>query len=777
MQVGERKYRIGNDFLEIYCFRSIPGLELALADKMAENGGVPFKGLGAFDVISFSSSKDISTHGLANLPTASVNTSIIPCFSFVPEAGTSSKEILSVLRSHSCVALTFVKLKSVPEKDYGDWKVQLIRKLTQFGHRSTERRTRYVLGTVGWYELVIITCADDPSSVTRYAVQLGLECQDAVAKTYSVVCIGHNELKLLSGEGSPTTLAKSFDESIPREINASIVFSISPLSMRTAHRYWSERKYIVSDLLGREDMQVTLSGEITWRRLLEDLLWFRRELGSQLLYTQLRLARETPFEAGNSDGCVVTGKQRQGTHDVKQGPISVLHVPPPSWSDEAKSAMTDYLGSSTTEELISIVEHLFSLQRNHVEGLAFDDMLPYASSINERFCHKEGGAASATRQPLSAHGITATELIKQGIQLRLHGIHGTMGELSLQMPPLRSGVHRILLSIEAFVQRVASRLCIDWAGFAIASARGFFSSVEIINVPYSSLFSPTDWWGIYHEIGHVFIVGMEDEGFLTKDTDVVKSFVTKTKGDWNRIDELQEIAAEVIGFDLGFYGDFDLFARRLWTYLKDALRATRLRGDEPDALADERRVTAYLIRSFSVQLYNDHIRSDKDLCIFENRDMMYRKFYSHIQWIYKDVLKIKMARSSMCFIAAKLTTLAMDMKDILVHIRLYLYGNGDEQNRWPLPEKHEINKKRGQEKTNTGHVVDAILKGEVWTGKVNYPEAVLYWLMKEEMSGSKKLRKKLTATQEIAAILTFWNLYRVRLSQSRLIEGAIEVTS
>jgi hypothetical protein len=767
-------YQIGDSILEISCFRSIPGQEVDLARKMEKDGGVPFKGLGAFDIISFSPAEGIFTDRYAGLPQMTVNTAVIPSFSLTADERLPLAEILSDLRLHSCAALAFIKLKSVPDKNYGDWKKSLIRKML-LPRRSTRQIGRYVLGTLGWYELVVITCADDLGTVVREALRLGLDCHDAVAKTYSVVCIGRKELDLLSGQEDKLRSPRPFEEIIPKEINATLAISIGPSSTRALQAFWSAKRYEVSDVLGREDVLVTPPDAITWGQLLEDLLRFRKQHSREILYTQLRVAQiTTPVtdDGGDKQGI---GKTVRGEGDSeKDAPEVSLEVSPSAWSDtEVRRKLKDYLGPSSAARLIAMVEHVLSLRRNQVEGIAFEDMSRYVESIPQKFSPKSTRADGDTSEPLPSRGDSAANLIKEGIELRLHGIHGTMGELSLQLPPLRSGVHRVLLAIDAFTYCVrSSRLDAIWQGFANSSSRRFFSSVEIINVPYSCLYSPTDWWGIYHEIGHIFILDNEDKAFLTKETDAVKSFLTKTKGEHNWFDLIEEIAAEIIGFELGFYGDFDLFARRLWEYLKLVLQEDRTYEHDPASFS-EHRVKQYFIRSFCVKLYNDHVLGDAALDVFEDADLMYEKFYEHIQWVYGNVLGQKTPRSMMCFLAARYAKPLMLLKDVLVHIRGYLHGDGE--NGWPLPEKSETKKDRGQEKTNTGHVVEAILEGKVWTRKVNYPEAILYWLMQEEYQAGGHVRKKLSVQQEVAAILTFWNLYRRELSQTRFDKGDAEV--
>lgn len=744
-------YRVGSQILEIRCFRTLPGQESILAGRLEEIGKVPFKGLGAFDIFSFATSDDMVEDTNLQLPSSITTSVIVPCFPFALPTGVPPAQIVERLQGHSCLSLSFLKLNPLPVTHYATWKADLINRLLKPASDSSDV-VRYVLGTIGWYELVVISCADDLNTAMQEALDVGNHYPEKVSKTFSATCIRHRELQLLVNATPASPLP--FPERLLHRESGVLVVSLSPSATRDTHDFWSKtERYDVFDSLGRDDIEVIPKNKnITWGMFLKDLLTFRKEHCREVLYTHLRLAQEAVRE---SETLIEINCDEQTIP-----PLSChLKAEEPEWfSSTTTKNLYLTLGKKSAERLIQTVEYLRSLQRSRVEGLAFEDLERYATSMHERFLPPNPSILPKPK-PFPMLGHSAAKLIKDGIELRLHGIHGTMGEIALQLPPLRTGVHRILTAIETFTYLVVwNRFQLIWPGFVNASSERFFSSVEIINVPYANLYSPPDWWGIYHEIGHIFINANRDSNFLTRHTPTVKLFLSSTKGNqegWLRL--LHEVTAEIIGFELGFYNDFTLFSDYLWKYLKNVLDEER---DQDGESRPEYKLADFFIRAFAVKLYNKYIRgaATDAISVFDGPHSMYPEFCAYIEEVYKNVLLDDVSPSEIKFLAAKFSRTLVNMKGFLFHVRDYLEKN-DGKRVWPLPQNFEIELSNGQVPTNTGKVVNSVLSGEVWSGPVEFPEAILYRLMKHEQDANAVIQP-LKSQQKIAMILTLWNQYR-----------------
>jgi hypothetical protein len=676
------------------------------------------------------------------------------------------EQVLANLRAQPCLAVTFVKLDAKHNRDYGEWKFELIERLIT----QAKSETRYVFGTLGWYELVVITCGKTLETVIQESLAFGCAHHEVTAKTYSIICIGKTEFQQLLAKEEKPPSGLPFAEPVPSTIYPQLAISASPGSRKEIQGFWESARsqagdpFQIRDSVGKDDFLVLPPERVSWGSLLSNLLRFRQEHGTKVLYTQLRVAGK----AGEIKNVSTDDKKETSFTGKEASPARSGSEP--SWLLKLESGiqadLVAYLGIHAAKRLISMTEYLYSMQRNPIVGDAFEDLLAYANDIPWNFQHK----AEGVREPVPARGLMAADLIKQGVELRLYGIHGTTGELSLQLPPLRSGVHRILLGLEGFIYRILSnRLESKWPGFVNTSAKPFFSSVQTVNVPYNCLYLPTDWWAIYHEIGHIFIDSNEYPHFLRRESPAVKTFLSRTKVDSDQwFDLLKEIVAEIIGYELGFYGDFDLFRKRLWEYLHQTLLEKRLNAEDPHAL-EERQVEPYLIRSFAVKLYSSSFPQLGDTSMPDTIESMYEAFLEHIEWVYESGLKISIPRSTKCFLAAKHAKTLYDLKDFLYHVKNFFH-EPVKNKKWPLPKKTEIEIETGGTLTNTGDVRKSLLEGRVWTSEVSYPEAVLFHLMQEEhkQDGSRKL---LSIEVMLATVLTFWNLYRLGRSHNEVSRG------
>jgi hypothetical protein len=94
----------------------------------------------------------------------------------------------------------------------------------------------------------------------------------------------------------------------------------------------------------------------------------------------------------------------------------------------------------------------------------------------------------------------------------LFGTYGTIDEASGQFSEIRGGGQRTLIAIENLVKSICDRFGAVWEGFALTGDYKFAATNDIINVPSDALFNPKLWWGLYHELAHVYISNWAEEG-------------------------------------------------------------------------------------------------------------------------------------------------------------------------------------------------------------------------------------------------------------------------
>jgi len=243
-------------------------------------------------------------------------------------------------------------------------------------------------------------------------------------------------------------------------------------------------------------------------------------------------------------------------------------------------------------------------------------------------------------------------------------------------------------------------------------------------VPLDSLVKPQQWWAIYHEIAHVWIY--ESPEIINPNLQVVKLFLAEKphKDDWYML--MLESAAEVIGYELGFFGNYDLFLKRVWKYLNEI---SPLQNRPFPA-------STYLLRTFFVELFERTFR-DKDPAIsFEDADKIYTELIKHIE---KVEAIVKQPIREKYFIAAKHTKDFQELFPFAKHLDNEIKDYKMIQNPSLLDDTNSIN------------ALKSILNGEVWWQDVSL-ESIIYRLTQKE--------DELTFRESMAAILTLWNYQR-----------------
>jgi hypothetical protein len=331
--------------------------------------------------------------------------------------------------------------------------------------------------------------------------------------------------------------------------------------------------------------------------------------------------------------------------------------------------------------------------------------------------------------------IKVSESLRYGADLRLYGTYGRIEEVAGQFSSLRGGGQRALLAVAALPTCLMKQKGIDWPGFIVSGTYKFSTQNCVIHVPTEALWEPHSWWALYHETAHLLID--YDSKLVNQDLKEIKLFLAhKEPRFW--LKQVTELAAEVIGYEFGFYGNFDLFMELIWNYLINTLPAAsspgydRLSSYEP-----------YIIRTFFVFLFEEIYRKKNlKVKVYYDDQKLYDLLLVHIEKIEK-IIHTDFKEKQ--YIAAKSTVLFRELQPFAKH--LYHRCNDWEIKNRPLSETSAI---------NTNNVIDSIAEGKVWYGMIRHPEAVLYNLL---------IKESLTLEERVAAILTFANYKKRSLGQ------------
>jgi hypothetical protein len=718
---------IGNEAIKVAYIRTLPGAEFDVAKRLREecerlkpHRYALLKGFGAFDITLLYSAPSFDFHLTKAGPIKGIlKSNLFLCF---PYLSGDSKTIFDGLSNASFSGFSFLKIDPriqhlVP---------QIEKNLIRFLHRASTATPRLVLGTLGWNEMILIITGDTIAKIfeelfriSEMMVQFGENVTPTFLKTFSFIGLKYKILptqedleKGLDHVQEFLTKNPSLRKRVSGKDPPTVSIACEPIYAKEIHDYWKGCDFQVHGVLGKSDIVVCPHKQILWGKFLAILLYFRHSFASKVVATHTSI---------------------RGS--VKEPPVEPAESLPLTTPD-VSYAFSTLKGIFCERNASKIANNLFLLQsllQDPIIGYAFQDMASYAKYIVKtgRVMKKGLQGRRSGNESFLDYVTDCCKVLACGVELRSYGTYGTVEEVSGRFSQVRGGAQRALLGLEFIPFNVLRRLGGTWEGFVIADGIKFFHINEVINVPTSALWDPQTWWALYHEIAHILVDNMPD--LLGPNVPEIRRFLIQRKNHDFWMILLNELTAEIIGFELGFYGKYKLFTKVLWNHLKSIVSTLR----KSTAL------DTYLFRSFFVWLFYNHFRlknvSKED---WQNTDFLYQKMLDHIEKVEK-ITRPALVFPDKHFIAAKSAFTFKDLYYIADHLNekiLQLPPLG-------RPEA-EI------ESPNTKTVVENIFAGRICWETIDSPEAVLFHIFK---------RDRLNFEQEIATILTFWHLRMLQL--------------
>ena len=325
------------------------------------------------------------------------------------------------------------------------------------------------------------------------------------------------------------------------------------------------------------------------------------------------------------------------------------------------------------------------------------------------------------------------QVLRYGAELRSYGTHDTVEEVTGRFSEFRGGCQQALLAIEFLPTQILDRLKIGWKGFVVTGHHKFLHVNEVINVPTDALWNPQTWWALYHEIAHIVVENLGD--FI--DFPSIQQFLANKDNHDSWIRLVNEMAAEVIGFELGFFNDYALFLKLLWNHL---VKVDPFQREHID-------IRGYFVRSFFPKIFKEHFkRVSKDKHVskeqFNNLDFLFRELVSHMELIERSVGRTLFEHKH--FLAAQNAPIFRELYPFACE----LYKKIANANLSP--------NMKARNYRNTREVFDSLKRGRIWLKRISCPEAVLYHLIQIPNP---------SFSTRVATILTFWNQQRNRINR------------
>ncbi len=409
-----------------------------------------------------------------------------------------------------------------------------------------------------------------------------------------------------------------------------------------------------------------------------------------------------------------------------------------SRSDYPYEDLEIFFGEKAAPMLAAQLFALNSMSQNPTSGQVFRDMRYYPKIIMNRG-YKRYNKFNA---PDELMAFKFAEALSHGLELRSYGTYGHVEKPYGRIAKLKGGVQRALLAMEYLPSRILDRACPQpWFGFINAYEDPKFAQIqEVIYVPLEALWTPENWWALFHEVAHIIV---DRSPKLLSETDqVIQNFLTykENYGAWMRF--FNELAAEVIGFELGFFGDLDLFIKTLWPYLKK-IELT---------LGDYSSLEVYLFRTFCVEIWHKCFGAVMErqgspkvtIDNYRDDDFLYKSLINHIRKVEGLIGKLEKRNLAIASFMGIFKEIFPFIKDLYSKIK-------------DIEENQQVkifHQKAWVEDNNVKNITNHLLEGKVYWGKIEYPEAVLYNILKQKMKIRSKEKK---FPFVMAIILTFWN--------------------
>lgn len=713
-------YSVGDGAICIALFQTVAGQELSVhkslvktcRDKEIDNY-VFFKALGSFDIIMLYFTPDFDSFipEIGSIP-GILKSNILFCYCY---SDNDPNTFFNKLKKSSCIGLSLLKINPEALKT-GSWLLKAYQ-----NHLLSQDSDRLLFGSIGWSEMILVTTKEDVNIVAKGLLNASLAYvktskTPVLIKTFSVIGINYIVLPTPSVFKSGFKKVQAYMARVPfmertviepQNSKALPIIEVSnePMYTHSIRKYFRKHGFTPYDLCGTKDMCFVPSTPMTWGDLLSSVMFFRNRFQDKVFSTNIRL---------RLDALNRVSKLKKTS--LKPKLFSIPH-------DDLEKKFGKAMASSLANHF-----HFFNtLLQNPICGNAFKDMYLYPQYVVEKGLAFQKGFREL------AHA--AREVLKYGSELRSYGTFETIEEVTGKFSELRGGGQRALLAIEYLPRRILEDSQILWKGFVISNpANKFLHINQVIQVPTDSLWKPQKWWALYHEIAHIFIDHHQD--WVDYEHGPLHEFIAEKRFREAWIKLTMELAAEIIGFEMGFFGDYKLFFKLFWEHIEEI--DTNIFGFEH-----------YALRSFFLELFLARFTEIKEVpevseCEFRSIDFVYDKFVQHLDTIE--------GYTGRCFpnkyvVAAENAKTVVELYSFAELLSAKILKSGLRISRQLL------------ENRNTIQIVKKLKQGTVWWGHIDCPQAVMYHFLNPS---------KLSFRVRTAILLTFW------YHQMRLMEGAGE---
>ena len=181
------------------------------------------------------------------------------------------------------------------------------------------------------------------------------------------------------------------------------------------------------------------------------------------------------------------------------------------------------------------------------------------------------------------------ENIKHGCNQRLSGF--LLQEGVEDFSPFKGGKQRLLKALKALCLDFFESLNIKWIGYVVIGRQYSYDHIaRVLSIPVDATFSVDQYFGLFHEIGHVIIRNKEYFKASPLPEHLIELF--DHKGGLSR-----EIFCDLFDYQCGFLGYYSLYEKTVPHYLAELMKKKDITIDI---------VEKYVLRFLCVTIYQNN---------------------------------------------------------------------------------------------------------------------------------------------------------------------------
>lgn len=428
------------------------------------------------------------------------------------------------------------------------------------------------LGSFGWSEFVLLypckTFADGFSHFIQAELPFGVDKKGRPMGLFlkSFTMIGVN-YRLLYPKLACSELKK---ENI-KLVYPSVSVSCRPSEIKDmkdkllqAMTKDGQRKQTARSSLGIYDFVIDVHN-LTWGDFIERLIRYRKDYKRSLFKTSVQLIGQEQFPEPKpriwsyNPFCIIIGddeiqKLAKLGHPIQESVLATVYT----FNQYLQNELVFDCVTDMTEYVLYMVRLLDELQDpiNGQDAQEFIEAMP--------------------------------QNIKYGCNQRLAGFFLQEGDEDFS--PFKGGKQRLLKALKCLCLDMFQGIDIDWHGYVVIGRQYMYNhSEEVLSIPSNRAFEVSQYFGLFHEIGHVVNLKKADFWKEEYDSEQEKELLSSYR------DTTKEIFCDLFDFQCGFLGDYQLYNGEIPRYLVEFLknqRRTKIKTEE------------YLLRLLCVTVYN-----------------------------------------------------------------------------------------------------------------------------------------------------------------------------